>query len=80
MHEDAVALAEDFDRADARAGAAEDVLGEDRARGAGWIPGRDGGDEARHVDACRARDHARCGRLRPTALEATVGLDNGRGR
>ena len=77
VDEDAVALAQDLDRADACAGAAEDVLGEDRRGGRRRVSCRDGGDEAGHVDVGRAADDTRRGCCAATALEATVGLDHG---
>ena len=77
VDEHAVALAEHLDRADARARAAEDVLGEDRRRCGARVAGGDRGDEARHVDAGGARRHARRRRVRAAALEAAVGLDHG---
>ena len=77
VDEDAVALAQDLDRADAGAGAAEDVLGEDRRGGCRRVSCRDGGDEAGHVDVGRAADDTRRGCCAATALEATVGLDHG---
>src|SRR5581483_8656016 len=48
--EDAGALAEHLDRAHARAGAAEEVLGEDRARRAAAVADREGAHEAGDVD------------------------------
>ena len=77
MDEDAVALAEHLDRADARARAAEEVLGEDRCRGSGRVGGGDRGDEARHVDVGGARSRARRLRVGAAALEAAIGLDDG---
>ena len=59
VHEDAVALAEHLDRADAGAGAAEDVLGEDRCRRGRRVACCDRCDEARDVDAGWAGDDAR---------------------
>ena len=47
------------------------------AAAAAGLAGRDRGDEARDVDAGRAGDHARRGGVRPAALEAAVGLDDG---
>src|SRR5207253_2253640 len=54
-----------------------DVLGEDRGRRGGRVAGRDGGDEARHVDSRGARDRTRRRRIRAAALETAVGLDDG---
>ena len=48
------AFAEDLGRADARAAGAQDVGGEDGARGAGDVAGHDFLDEGRDVDAGRA--------------------------
>ena len=77
MDEDAVALAENLDRTDARTRAAEDVLGEDRARSGGRVARGDRGDEARDVDVRRAADDAWRGSVRAAALEAAVGFDDG---
>ena len=64
--QDAGALAEELDRADARAGAAEQVLGEDRSRAAALrLAVGDRGDEGRHVDVGGARDDARAPRVGP---------------
>ena len=73
----AILLAEHLDRADARAGPAEHVLGEDDPCGRRGIPRGDGCDEARHVDPRRAADDTRRLRVRPTALETAVRLDDG---
>ena len=72
--QDAGALAEHLDRADARAGGAEEVLGEDRARRLARRR-RERRDEAGDVDVRRARDDARRRRVRRTAFEAAVGLE-----
>ena len=80
VYEDAVALAEDFDGADAGAGAAEDVLGEDRCRRGAWLACCDRRDEARDVDAGWASDHAGRRRVRAATLETPVGLDDRRSR
>jgi hypothetical protein len=77
VQEDARPLAQDLDRADAGAGRAQEVLGEDRGgrllrRAAG-----DGGDERRDVDARRARHRARRLGVRPPAVEAALRLDDG---
>ena len=72
--EDARALAQDLDRADARAGAAEDVLLEDRPQRLRVLP-RDLRDEAGDVDAGGTGDRARRGGVGPAALEAAVRLD-----
>ena len=79
MDQHAVALAENLDRANARARPAEDVLGEDRRRGAGRVVVGDLRDEAGHVDAGGAADEAGSGCVRPAALEAAVGLDQSLG-
>ena len=78
VDEDAVALAEDLDRADARARTAEDVLGEDRQRRRRGVGGGDRRDEARHVDIRRARRHTRRLGVGAAALEAAVCLDHSR--
>ena len=75
MDEDAIALAQNLDRAHARARAAEHVLGEDRLRRSFRVTGRERGDEAGDVDVRRASDDTRRRRVRATALEAPVGLD-----
>ena len=81
MDEDAVALAENLDRAYARAGPTEHVLREDRLRCSFRITGRDGGDEAGNVDVRRASDGTRRRRVRAAAFEAAVRLDaSGLGR
>ena len=78
VDQDAILLAEHLDRADARAGPAEDVLGEDDPCGRRGIVRGDGRDEARHVDVRRAADDARRGRMRAAALETAIRLDEGR--
>ena len=77
MDQDTVALAEHLDWTDARARPAEDVLREDRLGCGPEIARGYLGDEARDVDARRAADDAGCRRVRPTALEAAVRLDEG---
>jgi hypothetical protein len=75
VDEDAGALAEQLDRADPRAGAAEKVLGEDRAGGPDGVVVCDRGDERRHVHVGRAgRDARRLG-VRAAAREAPIRLD-----
>ncbi len=69
--EHAGALAEHLGRADAGAGGAEDVGGEDGAGGADRVAGGDFPDERRDVDAGRARHDARG----IEAVEAARGLD-----
>jgi hypothetical protein len=78
--EDAGALAQDLDRADARAGGAEDVSLEDRFGGRSRISVCDLGDEPRHVDSCGAGDGARRWSVRSAALEAAVCFDDRLGR
>jgi hypothetical protein len=68
-------LAEDLDGADAAARAAEQVLREDDSRRLVRVVRCERGDEPGNVDARRACDDARRGCVRPTALEAAVGLD-----
>src|SRR5262249_47382624 len=64
-------LAQDLGRADARAGAAHDVLLQDGDRRAPDIVGRDLADEARDVDAGGARLQAGC----VVAEVAAAGVD-----
>ena len=78
MDQDAILLAEHLDRADARAGPAEEVLGEDDLRGGRGIVRGDGRDEARDVDVRGAADDAWRWGLHASALETTVRLDEGR--
>ena len=80
VDQNAILLAEHLDRADARAGPAEDVLGEDDPRGSRGIVRGDSRDEARDVDVRRAADDARRRRLHAAALEAAIRLDEGRFR
>src|SRR3546814_10945012 len=69
-------LAQDFGRAGARAGAAEDVGRQDGARRAVEIVGADLMDETWDVDAGGAGTPAR----RVIAVQAALGLDLGLGR
>jgi|SRR5580765_5265885 len=73
--EDAGALAQHLDRADARTGGAEDVLFEDRLGGPSRISISDLSDEPRHVDSYGAGDGAGGRSVWPAALEAAVRLD-----
>ena len=77
VHEHAVALAEHLDRADPRARATEDVLGEDRRRRRGRIAGGDRRDEVGTSTPAGQAVSARRLRVRAAALEAAVGLDEG---
>jgi hypothetical protein len=67
---DTRAHAQDLHRADPRAGVSEDVLREDRPRGAEGVAGGDLSDEARDVDLRGARHDAR----RVGAEQAPLGL------
>jgi len=72
---DAGALAERLDGADTRAGAAEEILGEDELRGSNRISARDCADEPGDVDVGGARLGAGGRRVRPAALEAGVRVE-----
>jgi hypothetical protein len=74
--EDAGALAEDLDRADARAGSAEQVLLEDRPGSALRIAVGQLRDKGRNVDPRRAGDRARRRRVGAAALQAAVSLED----
>ena len=74
VDEHARAFAEELRRAHARAGAAEQVVGEDHLRRPLEVTVGDRGDEGRHVDAGGAGDRTGCRRVRPAALQATIGL------
>ena len=80
MLEDAGAFAQHLDRADARAGRAEDVLLEDRLRGCARISVGDLRDEPRDVDSRGAGDRTRRGSVGAAALQAAVRLDDRLGR